>query len=227
MTARVCVSILPKTVAQALTLIEEAEAQDADLIEVRLDRLEGHNNRLDDIAQSSQLPKIATSRAIDCNSYFGGSERERQQLLLKAARSDFEYIDLELSIHGLKKKVAELRSAGSEPIISFHDCNGTPDLIHIERILKREIAAGAEICKIVTTATSVEDNITVLTFLKGSCRKAKIVCFSMGELGKPSRILSPIFGATFTIASIEKERETAPGQMTIQEMKILYKTLDV
>jgi 3-dehydroquinate dehydratase len=47
----------------------------------------------------------------------------------------------------------------------------------------------------------------------------------MGELGKVSRFLSPLFGGYFTFASLERGGETAAGQMTIQEMKTTYKLL--
>lgn len=226
MTAKICVSIRPKTIAEALTLIEKVENQEADLIEVRLDNLENHNMRLRDISESSQLPKIATNRASGSNGRFIGTESERQQLLLNAARNNFQYIDLELSIPNLRELIAELQSVAAKPIVSFHDYKETPSMLSLAKILGREMATGAEICKIVTTAVSVQDNITILTFLKESCRQTNLVCFSMGALGKPSRILSPIFGAPFTMASLEKEMETAPGQITIQEMKVLYKALE-
>jgi 3-dehydroquinate dehydratase-1 len=44
----------------------------------------------------------------------------------------------------------------------------------------------------------------------------------MGEHGKISRLLSPVFGAFFTFASIEKDSETAAGQMSISEMRAAY-----
>jgi 3-dehydroquinate dehydratase len=47
----------------------------------------------------------------------------------------------------------------------------------------------------------------------------------MGELGKTSRLLSPIFGAFFTFASLEKGSETAPGQISIKEMRTAYSLL--
>jgi 3-dehydroquinate dehydratase len=47
----------------------------------------------------------------------------------------------------------------------------------------------------------------------------------MGELGKVSRLLSPLFGGFFTFASLERGNETASGQMTIQEMKAAYELL--
>jgi 3-dehydroquinate dehydratase len=47
----------------------------------------------------------------------------------------------------------------------------------------------------------------------------------MGELGRVSRLLSPLFGGYFTFASLERGSETAAGQMTIQEMKSAYELL--
>jgi 3-dehydroquinate dehydratase len=47
----------------------------------------------------------------------------------------------------------------------------------------------------------------------------------MGENGKVSRLLSPLFGAFFTFASLEQGNETAPGQMTIQDMRASYELL--
>jgi 3-dehydroquinate dehydratase type I len=81
------------------------------------------------------------------------------------------------------------------------------------------------VCKIITTAKHVEDNLTVLDFTSKASRNVKIVCFSMGELGKPSRLLSPLFGGFFTIASFERGKETASGQLTIQEMQTAYQAL--
>jgi 3-dehydroquinate dehydratase len=52
-----------------------------------------------------------------------------------------------------------------------------------------------------------------------------MVCFAMGKLGKPSRLLSPVFGSFFTIASLESERKTAQGQLTIREMRSAYEAL--
>jgi len=81
------------------------------------------------------------------------------------------------------------------------------------------------VCKIVTTAKQVEDNLTTLNFMSTASSKTKLVCFCMGELGKISRLLSPLFGGFFTFASLERGSETASGQITIQEMKASYELL--
>ncbi|MCK5563398.1 type I 3-dehydroquinate dehydratase, partial [Candidatus Bathyarchaeota archaeon] len=53
----------------------------------------------------------------------------------------------------------------------------------------------------------------------------KIVCFAMGEAGKVSRLLSPLFGGYFTFASLDRGNETAAGQLAIQEMITAYELL--
>ncbi|MEM2911116.1 MAG: type I 3-dehydroquinate dehydratase [Candidatus Bathyarchaeia archaeon] len=224
MTIRICVSILPSNVDEALNLIGKAEKHKPDFIEVRLDCIKEHE-RLVDIKSCTKVPLIATNRTQECRGKFSGSEVERRRTLLKAARSGFEYVDIELHTSKLREFVEELRQLNVKPIISFHDFNETPSPQKMKEVLECEVAEGADICKIVTTAKKVDDNLTVLNFLHKASRKAKLVCFAMGPLGKPSRLLSPLFGGFFTIASLEHGGETAPGQMTIQELRTAYQAL--
>jgi len=225
LTIRICVSTLPETVAEALEFIEKAEKHRADFIEVRLDCL-GERGDLSDITGSSRVPLIATNRSAECRGKFRGSENVRKHILVNAAENGFEYVDIELTTSSeLKDAVDEVHRIGAKSIVSFHDFDRTPSLMHMKGILRRQNASGADICKVVTTAKSVEDNLTVLDFLSKACSSAKMVCFSMGELGKISRLLSPVFGGFFTFASLEKGEETAPGQLTIREMRAAYEAL--
>jgi 3-dehydroquinate dehydratase type I len=211
------VSILPKTVSEALRLIEKAEVAHTDFIEVRLDSIE--NQRvLADLASHGKTPKIATDKS-------SRTETEQRQMLLSAAKSGFEYVDVELSTPKLKTFVKEVNELGSKPIVSFHEFNGSLSSSELNSILEREISSGADVCKIVTTAKRIEDNLTILNFTSAASSKTKLVCFCMGELGKVSRLLSPLFGGFFTFASLERGSETASGQMTIQEMKAAYELL--
>jgi 3-dehydroquinate dehydratase-1 len=224
LTIKVCVSIPPKTVEETFDLIEKAEAQHADLIEVRLDSLKNHD-RIAEIPLCSKMPLIATNRSIEHHGKFSGSEDERQRILMDAARNGFEYVDIDLSMPNMKQLIDNLREVGAKLIVSFHDFERTPELSLLNKVLEEEIDWGAEICKIVTTARSVEDNLNTINFVSEASKKAKIVCFAMGELGKLSRLLSPVFGAFFTFASIDEKRKTAKGQLTIQEMREVYAIL--
>jgi 3-dehydroquinate dehydratase type I len=224
LTPRICASILPKTSGEALKLIERAEEASADFIEVRLDCLKSKEG-LAKLASHGKTPKIAADRLARYRGKFMGTETEQKQILLAAAKSGFEYVDIDLSASNLKEFDTEASEHGAKLIVSFHDFDGVLKLAALDSVLEREIACGADICKIVTTAKQVEDNLTLLNFTAAACKKANVICFAMGEAGKVSRLLSPLFGGFFTFAALERGSETASGQMTVQEMRTVYKLL--
>jgi 3-dehydroquinate dehydratase type I len=225
-TARICVSILPKNDIGSLNLIEKAEKAQANLIEVRLDNLDV-SYKLSDLSASTRIPLIATNKLQSEKGFFTGTELQRQQTLLKAAKNGFEYVDVDLSSPKHKETINQLKQSGVKPIVSYHKFDGVLNVSVMERILDEEIASGASICKIVTTAKQVEDNLPALSFVSFASNKAELICFCMGEHGKISRLLSPVFGAFLTYASLEKGSETAAGQMNINEMRTAYGLLGV
>ena len=226
MTARICVSILPKNNVEALNLIEKAENAKADFIEVRLDCLE-ISRKLSDLSSSTKIPLIATNKLQSEKGYFAGTESERQQTLLNAAKNGFEYVDVDLANQKHKEAISQLKKLGTKPIVSYHKFDGALSVSAMEKVLDEEIASGASVCKIVTTAKQVEDNLPALSYVSFASSKAKLVCFCMGEHGKISRLLSPVFGAFFTFASLEQGNETAAGQMSIGEMHSAYTLLGI
>ncbi len=226
MTARICVSILPKNMAEALKLIEKAESAQANLIEVRLDCLEESRN-LQDLTKSTKLPLIATNKLKTEKGYFSGTETDRQQTLLNAAKKGFEYVDVDFSSSNRDETIVKLRALGAKPIVSYHKYDGILTVSTMEKILDEEIDCGASVCKIVLTAKQIEDNLPILSFVSFASTKAQLVCFCMGEHGKTSRLLSPAFGAYLTFASLEQGSETAAGQMNISEMRTAYSLLGI
>jgi 3-dehydroquinate dehydratase type I len=223
---RICVSILPKNMVEALNLIKSAGEAKADLIEVRLDRMDVTTN-LREFVQSTKIPLIAAHKLTSENGFFSGSEAERQQSLLNAAQNGFEYVDIDLSSPNCQETIQKLKQLGAKLIVSCHKFDGALSLYAMEKVLEQEISCGANVCKIVVTAKKIEDNLTVLNFLASHSGKAKLVCFCMGEVGKVSRLLSPMFGAFFTFACLEQGSETAEGQISIGEMKAAYELLGV
>jgi len=223
--ARICVSILPKNMSEALTLIGKAENARADFVEVRLDRLEETRN-LHDLSKSTDLPLIAANRLISERGYFSGTEIERQQTLQSAAKHGFEFVDVDFLSPKRDETMSMLRELHAKTIVSYHNYDGIISTSAMKRIFDQQIASGASVCKIVLTAKQIEDNLPVLNFVSFASTMAQLVCFCMGEQGKISRVLSPLFGAFFTFASLERGSETAPGQMTIAEMQEQYKLLE-
>jgi len=215
---------MPKTGEEAQKLIDRAEEAGADLIEVRLDTFEDVA-RLAEVASHGKTPKIATLKLASQGGRFKGTETQQRDILLNAAKSGFNYVDIELEATNPKKLANEIRELGAKIIVSFHNFNTTPEIAELTHILEQEIACGGDICKIVTTPNRVEDNLTLLNFTASASQRTRVVCFGMKEAGKISRLLSPLFGGFFTFASLGRGAETAPGQMTIKEMQAAYKLL--
>ncbi len=217
-------SIIAESIDEFLTKIEIAEKHNPDFIEIRLDKFEDLEY-IGRISKSTNTPLIAANRSLKECGFFKGEDKKRIKMLIKAAKVGFDYVDIELSIKDLIKLVNTVRSLGSKVIISFHDFNKTPSAEIISDIFQSEMRYGADVCKIVTTARKYEDNLGLLNFIYNNHKKARIVCFAMGEIGKISRFISPIFGAYFTFSSLVEGEETAPGQFGIENMRNLYEKL--
>jgi 3-dehydroquinate dehydratase type I len=224
--AKICISILPKNTKQALTLIGKAEKAGADLIEVRIDRME-ESRTLKDLSKSTKRPLIATNKLTIEHGYFAGTENERLQTLLVAAKSGFQYVDIDILGPKSSEAIAKLKETNAKLIVSYHKFDGILNSSALECILNEEISSGADICKIVLTAKQIEDNLLILNFISIASAKAKLVCFCMGEVGKISRLLSPAFGAYFTFAFLDGGKETAAGQLSIKDMRSAYKILGI
>lgn len=226
MSARICVSVLPKNIADALELIGKAEKEGADFIEVRMDALEETRN-LSDLPKCTKIPLIATNKLQSEKGFFAGSEAERQQTLINAAKVGFAYVDVDFFSGKRAETIAKLKQLCTKSVVSYHKFDGIITISSLENILDEEINSGADICKIVLTAKQIEDNLPILSFVSFASTKAKLVCFCMGEHGKTSRLLSPAFGAYFTFAALNTNSQTAAGQMTIKEMKDAYRLLGI
>jgi len=104
-------------------------------------------------------------------------------------------------------------------ILSYHNFEETPETEKLKEILQSMFINGAHIAKIACMAKSDSDcsRITRLYF-----EHQNLVAFCMGENGKATRLTAPFMGAPFTYASI-KGKETAPGQVDYEEMKLFMK----
>ena len=139
-----------------------------------------HIRNLSELVKSTKIPLIATNKLTIEKGFFAGTETERQQTLLSAAKNGFEYVDVDLSSPKLNETIGKLKPLGAKLIVSFHKFDGVLSVSEMEQILKQEIACGATVCKIVTTAEKIEDNLAVLNFVSANSGKSKTCLFLHG-----------------------------------------------
>ncbi len=92
---------------------------------------------------STKIPLIATNKLQSEKGFFAGTESERQQTLLNAAKNGFEYVDVDLSSPKHKETISQLKQLGAKPIVSYHKFDGALNVSAMENILDEEIASGA------------------------------------------------------------------------------------
>jgi len=199
-----------------LKAIEEVEPF-VELFEVRIDLIGDGWQKL---VNHLRKPWVACNRKVDEGGSWGGSEKGRIDELIRAVELGADMIDIELGTRNLNE-VLQLINKKAKCLLSFHEMKLTPSLDRMKEIVQSQLKAGADVCKVVTTAHSTEDNLRVLQLI-AEFPKARIVSFAMGPLGLASRVLCPLVGGDFTYASIGKGKESAPGQVTARELRNLY-----
>jgi len=163
----------------------------------------------------------ATCRRAASGGKFRGSIASQLDILGKAAAAGCQLLDIELQT-ALKCKPEQLKKlrARANLILSFHDFRGTKKL---DETLEKLLAFPADYYKIVTTATTLADNVAMMKFLGREGDRHSLVGMCMGEQGFISRVLGVRAGSVFTFASAIAGEETAPGQVTAQELRNVYR----
>lgn len=188
-----------------------------DLFEVRIDLI---GDDWQKVTSYLRKPWIACNRIAKEGGNWQGNEARRVEKLLQAIELGADMVDIELRTNNLDK-IVQLTKKRTKCLLSFHDLEKTPSLDEMKETVQRQLKAGADICKVVTTAQSFEDNLTVLQLIS-EFPGVRMVSFAMGPLGSLSRVLCPITGGDFIYASIEKGKESAQGQITVRDLRRIY-----
>lgn len=214
-TPRICASIT-NTDLKAVRRVESR----VDLFEVRIDLI---GDDWQEVARRLTKPWIACNRSAAEGGLWQENEARRIERLLQAIDLGAEMVDIELRTKNLAN-IVKLIKRRKKCLLSCHNLEKTPSFDAMKQIVQQQIKAGADICKVVTTARSFEDNASVLRLIP-EFPETGVVAFAMGPLGTTSRVLCPLVGGDFTYASVAKGQESAPGQITVEALKNIYEMI--
>jgi 3-dehydroquinate dehydratase/shikimate dehydrogenase len=221
---RVCVAIAASDPAE---LVEKAEGliRDNPFLEFRLDHLSKPGLALPKIKHFMEthagITVIATCRRAAAGGKFRGSIAAQLEILTKAAAAGCQLVDIELQT-ALKCKSDQLQKLRTRAglILSFHDFRATKKL---DKTLEQMREFPADFYKVVSTATTLADNVSMIQFLAHEGDNQSLVGVCMGEQGIISRALGVRAGSVFTFAAVSPGEETAPGQVSAQELRSVYR----
>ncbi len=221
---RVCLALSGGTIEEMLA-IAESMGRDNPFLEFRLDYLKQPLSvlpKLHRFLETHQyVTAIGTCRRADNGGQFKGSLASQLEVLTKAHTAGCQIVDLELqsAVKAKAEAVARLRSRAGL-ILSFHDFHATRQL---EETLEKMLKIPADFYKLVSTATTLSDNVTMMKFLQTRGDQQALVGLCMGEQGIISRVLSLRAGSVFTFAAPSADQATAKGQIGVRELRSIYR----
>jgi 3-dehydroquinate dehydratase-1 len=204
--------------------IEHARG-DADAIEFRLDLAETGVSELD---SDLPLPVLVTNR-VESEGGQAPSTPERLDSLCRAIEQQaVEAVDIELAalLDGDGERVIEqARDHGVSVVVSTHDFEETPGQDRLLELLSQADEWG-DVAKLAVTAQDVDDVLDLLSVTRQTTQNGLTVAtMAMGEVGKHSRIVAPLYGSRLGYAPLDSEHATAPGQYDLETFRQLYESL--
>ena len=226
------VPIAAKDLDHARRQIKAALTAGAEILELRTDYLQNLTIELAkkiiaeaQNATEQSLPVIVTCRDQKQGGVEPYPEQLRIEILAEAVRNGCDFIDCEYDNFLFaevqdKIKAALAESSKTRLILSAHDFKYRFEDINrlYQDILK---VCPTAIPKLVCTANHINDCFEAFDLLHNSSGDSIVFC--MGAAGLVSRIIAKKLGSFVTFASINEEAATAPGQLTIEQLKGLYR----
>jgi len=215
-------SVIERDVESTVKSAKKAFENGADCIELRIDKLKD-NSMIREVVKKIKGPKLIVCRPKDWDGFFEGTEEERIERLLLAIESGADAIDVELKTSAyLREKVIKMAKKKSIPLlVAYENFEETPANEELLNILKEEQELGADIAKFAVIAKSHSDMVRVLQVALEAKKVLGIpfVAIAMGKHGSASRPLACVLGSSMTYCAIEKGKEGAPGQLTVEDTR--------
>jgi 3-dehydroquinate dehydratase-1/3-dehydroquinate dehydratase/shikimate dehydrogenase len=218
----VCAAVGVAQVEEAVRLVAQ-ESRHADLVEVRLDNLaEPGQIDFNLFFEAASCPLLFTLRPNWEGGHYRGGEAERVELLAHACRAGAAYIDCELRAPLETRRCLRrvTRETGTRLILSYHDFGSTPSAQTLLGVLRQMVENDADIAKIVSTPANHLDILRVLGLQQAALDLGiPLIAFCMGTPGVISRVATARLGGFMTYCAAGSEIETAPGQLTVRQLR--------
>lgn len=197
---------------------------DADLIELRLDMIDGWNIEwLEQLRKQFRKPMIFVLRPPSQGGHYKKSEANRLEELRQLAALEPEYLDLESTVPA--SFVAEIkdRHPDIDIILSYHDFKKIPE--DLDSLYEKMRQTPASLYKIAVNPKDTTETLRFISWAKKKNTKNNnnIIALCMGAEGEVSRIVAPLIGNPITFASLAPELESAPGQIPFKILSERYR----
>jgi len=177
--------------------------------------------------KNKNIPLLFTIKNQNEQGNFGGTHEEKKQLSKILLEANVEYLDLdyEFDLEFFEELKLSKINTKTQLILSAHFFEGTPSFPSLKNRIQLMQNRGADIVKIAAKPNDTRDVVDILRLSENLKRQnIKYIAISMGQMGKITRVMSPIWGGEMMFAPIETENASASGQISVEELQSLWKT---
>jgi 3-dehydroquinate dehydratase-1 len=196
----------------------------ADAVELRLD-LAARDAALSALADHDGPPVIATNR-VETEGGAAPEGPDRLALLDRVADLPaVAAVDVELATVAAGRGRDLLDRGDVATVVSVHDFEGTPDRERMRALLVRACEAGT-VGKLAVTATDRDDALSLLAVTNDLASEGRrVATVAMGEPGRHTRAVAPVYGSRIGYAPLDPASATAPGQYDLATLADLLDRL--
>src|SRR5712664_450524 len=217
---RIC-AVAAASTARELGQQVRSALRETKTIELRLDWLRSESERARFLGW---LPKnnpkeatfVATCRRRKGGGKFAGDAEQELYWLMQAREAGCQWCDLEMETYrDLPEGFVREYPVPKRILLSIHDFDRTAKLPGKISVARHGLV---DAVKIAASARTISDSVRLLRLAR---RSKNFVAVAMGEVGLPARILALRAGSALAYAPVAEA--TAPGQVSLGEMKHLYR----
>lgn len=196
-------------------LVKMLNEQKPEIAELRLDLLNLSND---------ELKKIL---ALDFRFISTCKDKNYFEKLSNAIEYGTDYVDIDIEmdeahLDGLMKQLKAAKLC--KLITSYHNYDKTPVIAELERVIEWCLEKKPDVIKIACMVKDLKDNARLLGLLDTT---NKMIVIGMGEQGRVTRVLATKLGAFCTYVSAVKNKETALGQLSFEEIKKIMEAMSI
>jgi 3-dehydroquinate dehydratase-1 len=214
--------------ASTADLAVEPDARNhADAVEFRMDLAADPLAALGEY--DGDLPVLVTNR-VEWEGGEAPDDPQRLDRLCDAVEHDaVEAVDVELAAvtdGDADRVIACARDHDVSVVVSTHDFEATPGMTDLQATLRTACEHG-DVGKLAVTADTIDDVLDLLVATRAATLEGDTVAtMAMGEAGRHSRAVAPLYGSRIGYAPVDPADATAPGQYDLATLADLVDALD-
>lgn len=218
---------LPITDENLDDILSKAIFENIDIIELRIDQFKDKDiNHIVKVANKVKEKGFIALATVRSKLEGGTDISDEERLKIFKYVCDYvDMADIEYTSFTINKEVIDFyHQKGKAVIMSYHDFDKTPSDDYIQSIIDESKSLGADIVKYAFKANSFEDVARVMCITQKN-RQKNIVAILMGDYGKVSRVVAPVFGSMITYTYIGQS--FAPGQIEAEKLNELLEFFNI